>query len=65
MGDSGNKLSVARAGATVVFTLRLRDHYEAIALYDKACASLNETGTFSLSVDGATRVSPPETPPPV
>jgi hypothetical protein len=57
MSDRSDKLSVERDGATVVFTLRLRDHYEAIALYDKACASLNETGTFSLSIDGATRVT--------
>ena len=56
VAHEGNKLAVERIGATVVFTLRLRDHYEAMALYDKACAALNETGTVQLSVDGATRV---------
>jgi len=52
--EDNNTMSVERISAAVVFTLRLCDHYDAIALHDKACASLEETGTFSISVNAAT-----------
>ena len=55
-----NQLAVERIGSTVVFTLRLADHYKAMALYDEACGSLNKTGTVSLSIDGAVRATPPK-----